>query len=47
VSLFGQTFDWFDYAVFGVGIGVAVIFEGAVLTRIGSMGAPQSAGRRD
>jgi len=49
VPLFGQTFDWLDYVMFVVGIAVAVIFEGAVLTRIGSMGAPQSqsTGRRD
>jgi hypothetical protein len=43
VPLFGQTFDWLDYVMFGVGIVMAVIFEGAVLTSFGSAGAPQSA----
>jgi len=47
VPIFGQTFDWLDYVMFGVGIGMAVVFEGAVLTRMGSTGTPQCAGSGD
>jgi len=47
VPLFGQTFDWLDYVMFGMGIVMAVMFEGAVLTRVGSAGAPQSARSAD
>jgi hypothetical protein len=34
VPIFGQTFDWLDYVMFGVGIGLAVIFEAVVLARV-------------
>ena len=35
VSIFGRTFDPLDYLMFGVGIVLAVLFEKAVLSRIG------------
>jgi hypothetical protein len=34
VPLFGRTFDVLDYLMFGVGIGLAVVFERIVLSRI-------------
>jgi len=34
VPIFGQTFDLLDYLMFGVGIGLAVVFERIVLSRI-------------
>ena len=34
VPLFGRTFDWLDYLMYGIGIGLAVAFERAVLSRI-------------
>ena len=34
VPIFGQTFDSLDYLMFGVGIGLAVVFERIVLSRI-------------
>ena len=39
VPIFGQTFDWLDYVMFGIGIGLAVAFERTVLSRIPA-GAP-------
>ncbi|MGD2146906.1 MAG: hypothetical protein PVH41_09455 [Anaerolineae bacterium] len=47
VPLFGQTFDLLDYVMFGVGIGMAVIFEAAVLARMRSTGTPRCARSRD
>jgi hypothetical protein len=34
VPIFGQTFDPLDYLMFGVGIGLAALFERLVLSRI-------------
>jgi hypothetical protein len=34
VPIFGRTFDLVDYLMFGVGIGLAVVFERIVLSRI-------------
>jgi hypothetical protein len=34
VPIFGRTFDPLDYLMFGVGIGLAAVFEWAVLSRI-------------
>jgi hypothetical protein len=34
VPIFGETFDLLDYLMFGVGIGLAVVFERIVLSRI-------------
>jgi hypothetical protein len=34
VPIFGRTFDLLDYLMFGVGIGLAVVFERVVLSRI-------------
>ena len=34
VPIFGRTFDLLDYLMFGVGIGLAVVFERIVLSRI-------------
>lgn len=34
VPIFGQTFDPLDYLMFGVGIGLAVVFERFVLSRM-------------
>ena len=34
VPIFGRTFDLLDCAMFGVGIGLAVVFERIVLSRI-------------
>ena len=34
VPIFGRTFDLLDYLMFGLGIGLAVIFERYVLSRI-------------
>jgi hypothetical protein len=34
VPIFGRTFDPLDYLMFGVGIGLAVVFERIVLSRI-------------
>jgi len=34
VPIFGRTFDLMDYLMFGVGIGLAVIFERIVLSGI-------------
>ena len=34
VPVFGQTFDLLDYLMFGFGIGLAVLFERLVLSRI-------------
>ncbi len=33
VPIFGRTFDMLDYLMFGVGIGLAVVFERLVLSR--------------
>jgi hypothetical protein len=34
VPIFGRTFDLLDYLMFGIGIGLAVVFERTVLSRI-------------
>jgi len=34
VPIFGRTFDWLDYLMFGIGIGLGVGFERVVLSRI-------------
>ncbi|MDY7042352.1 MAG: hypothetical protein SVX38_15965 [Chloroflexota bacterium] len=34
VPLFGRVFDPLDYLMFGIGIGLAAVFEGVVLSRI-------------
>ena len=34
VPIFGRTFDPFDYLMFAIGIGVAVVFEWAVLVKL-------------
>ena len=34
VPIFGRTFDLLDYLMFGLGIGLAVVFERYVLSRI-------------
>ena len=34
VPIFGRTYDLLDYLMFGVGIGLAVVFEKMVLSRI-------------
>jgi len=34
VPIFGRTFDLLDYLMFGVGIGLAVVFESVALSRI-------------
>ena len=39
VPIFGRTFDWVDYVMFGMGIGLAVIFEEFVLARLPSQAA--------
>jgi hypothetical protein len=41
VPIFGQTFDLLDYLMFGVGIGLAAVFERIVLSRI-PIGLPPS-----
>jgi hypothetical protein len=43
VPIFGRTFDLLDYLMFGVGIGLAVVFERIVLSRI-PVGIPPRAG---
>ena len=44
VPIFGQTFDWIDYLMFGAGIGLAAIFEHVVLVRIQRTGDPSLPG---
>ena len=39
VPIFGQTFDLLDYPMFAIGIGLAVVFERVVLSRM-SAGDP-------
>jgi hypothetical protein len=34
VPIFGQTFDLLDYPMFAIGIGLAVVFERVVLSRM-------------
>jgi len=34
VPIFGRTFDLLDYVMFGIGIGLALVFERVVLSRI-------------
>jgi hypothetical protein len=34
VPIFGRTFDLLDYLMFGIGIGLAAVFERVVLSRI-------------
>jgi hypothetical protein len=34
IPIFGRTFDLLDYLMFGIGIGLAVVFERIVLSRI-------------
>jgi hypothetical protein len=43
VPIFGQTFDWLDYLMFGLGIGLGAAFERAVLSRIPTGPASQLA----
>jgi hypothetical protein len=43
VPIFGRTFDLLDYLMFGVGIGLAVVFERIVLSRI-PVGIPPQPG---
>ena len=43
IPIFGRTFDLLDYLMFGVGIGLAVVFERIVLSRI-PVGIPLRAG---
>ena len=43
VPIFGQTFDWVDYVMFGMGIGLAAIFEQVLLTRVSPGTASQPA----
>jgi hypothetical protein len=42
VPVFGQTFDLLDYLMFGVGIGLAVLFERLVLSRIPEATPPRT-----
>jgi hypothetical protein len=44
VPIFGRTFDWLDYLMFGMGIGLAAIFERFVLNRVPATAASQPAG---
>ena len=44
VPIFGRTFDWLDYLMFGMGIGLAAIFERFVLSRVPATAASQPAG---
>jgi hypothetical protein len=44
VPIFGRTFDPLDYFMFGVGIGLAAVFERMVLSRI-PVGIPPAAGQ--
>jgi len=46
VPIFGRTFDLLDYPMFGVGIGLAVVFERFVLSRfpVGILPPQPSAG---
>jgi hypothetical protein len=41
VPIFGRTFDWLDYLMFGMGIGLAAIFERVVLARVPTKMASQ------
>jgi hypothetical protein len=34
VPIFGRTFDLLDYLMYGIGIGLAALFEGVVLSRV-------------
>lgn len=34
VPIFGSTFDWLDYLMFGLGIALAALFESVVLDRM-------------
>lgn len=34
VPIFGRTFDWLDYLMFGMGIALAAVFERLVLARV-------------
>jgi hypothetical protein len=47
VPIFGQTFDWLDYVMFGMGIGLAVMFEEFVLTRVPAEAGSRLAGGAD
>ena len=42
VPIFGRTFDLLDYLMFGLGIGLAVVFERYVLSRIPGGPPPRS-----
>jgi hypothetical protein len=44
VPIFGRTFDLLDYLMFGVGIGLAVVFEKIVLSRF-PVGIPSQSGK--
>jgi hypothetical protein len=46
VPIFGRTFDLLDYLMFGIGIGLAVVFEKIVLCRIPAW-IPPSDGERE
>lgn len=47
VPLFGRTFDVLDYLMFGIGIGLAVLFERFVLSNIpATISAPANQGRQ-
>jgi hypothetical protein len=38
VPIFGRTFDWLDFLMFGVGIGLAAVFEKVMLCRSSCLG---------
>jgi hypothetical protein len=44
VPIFGRTFDWLDYLMFGMGIGLAAIFERVLLSRVPTRTASRPAG---
>jgi hypothetical protein len=37
IPIFGQTFDPLDYVMFAIGIGLAIVFERAVLSRVSAV----------
>jgi hypothetical protein len=45
VPIFGRTFDWLDYLMFGLGIGLALSFERFVLARVSAIEGPAPGGR--
>ena len=42
IPIFGRTFDLLDYVMFGIGIGLALVFEKVVLSRIPEETPPRS-----